>query len=505
MASSLPLITLEEHYVDHQVLSNSQEDTHAYSGFSQPLMNKLGSLGDDRLADLDANSISMQVLSHAPVDPSPPVCRGANDRLAATVRRNPSRYAAFALLPMGDPQAAAEELNRCVSDLGFVGALVNNHHKGSYYDDPRYWPVFSTAQGLDVPVYIHPTFPSQDKIYQYRGHYSDSVAQMLGAWGWGWHSDVGLHLLRLYAAGLFDLFPRLKVVIGHMGEMLPFQLDRIIDITEDMNTPEWNRPRGLREVWENNIWITTSGMFSLAPMTCLLKVTTPDKIMLSVDYPFSSNEKGKQFINDLWNSGIVSGRDVEGIAYRNAEALLKLRAGEDYSNPAQKRALGEGVNDSSRKKRGRPPKESDVPAPEPGAPMPNSPVESEAATRRLEKRKCQYCQRIFSRIEHRVRHEKTTHMGEKPFQCQHCSKAFSRSDNFHQHLRTVHSNETTSTNQQNGENSTNSNSNDGNSGSGNDQAGTVFDQSDAATSFFEGLQTYANEHNSPSEGKEDWQ
>ncbi|KAB2577372.1 Decarboxylase orsB [Lasiodiplodia hormozganensis] len=490
MASSMPLVTLEEHYVDHQVLGTSQEDAFAYSAFPQPLMDKLASLGDDRLADLDANSISMQVLSHAPVDPSPHVCRGANDRLAATVRRNPTRYAAFALLPMVDPQAAAEELNRCVRDLGFVGALVSNHHKGSFYDDPRYWPVFSTAQGLDVPVYIHPAFPSQDKIYQYRGHYSEPIAQMLGAWGWGWHCDVGLHVLRLYAAGLFDLFPKLKIVIGHMGEMLPFQLDRIIDITEGMNTPEWNRQRGLRQVWESNIWITTSGMFSLAPMTCLLKVTSPDKIMLSVDYPFSANEKGKQFIDDLWNSGLVSGRDVEGIAYRNAEALLKIRTGEDngYSNLAHKRALGEGVNDNSlRKKRGRPPKDSDMPPSEPGAQVPISPVESEAAARRMEKRRCQYCQRIFSRIEHRVRHEKTTHMGEKPFQCQYCSKAFSRSDNFHQHLRTVHSSETASTNQQNGDNNTGSNSNDGNST--NDQSGTVFDQSDTATSFFEGLQT----------------
>ncbi|EKG19353.1 Amidohydrolase 2 [Macrophomina phaseolina MS6] len=408
----LPLITLEEHYIDHQVLGTSQEDAFAYSTFPQPLMEKLAALGDDRLSDLDNNSISLQVLSHAPVDPSPQVCRGANDRLAATVRRHPSRYAAFALLPMGDPQAAAEELNRSVRDLGFVGALVNNHHKGSFYDDPRYWPVFSTAQGLNVPVYIHPCFPSQDKIYQYRGHYSESIAQMLGAWGWGWHSDVGLHILRLFAAGLFDLFPKLKVVIGHMGEMLPFQLDRIIDISEGLQTPEWTgRQRGLREVWESNIWITTSGMFSLAPLACLLKVTSPEKIMLSVDYPFSANEKGKQFIDDLWNSGLVSGRDVEGIAYRNAEALLGIRAGQENGYSAvNKRALGEGVNDNSmRKKRGRPPKESEVPTTETAsAAVPMSPVETEAAARRMEKRRCQYCQRIFSRIEHRVRHEKTT-------------------------------------------------------------------------------------------------
>ncbi|KAL1624011.1 hypothetical protein SLS56_007993 [Neofusicoccum ribis] len=458
MASMLPLITLEEHYVDHQVLGTSQEDAFAYSSFPQPLMDKLASLGDDRLSDLDSNSISLQ--------------------------------------------AAAEELTRCIRDLGFVGTLINNHHKGSFYDDPRYWPVFSTAQGLNVPVYIHPTFPSQDRVYQYRGHYSEPIAQMLGAWGWGWHSDVGLHILRLYAAGLFDLFPKLKIVIGHMGEMLPFQLDRIIDISESLNAPEWTgRQRGLREVWENNIWITTSGMFSLAPMACLLKVMSPERIMLSVDYPFSDNDKGKQFIEDLWNSGLVSGRDVEGIAYRNAETLLGIKAGQenDYNNLPNKRPLVEGVNENSiRRKRGRPPKDSDAPAADAQTAM--SPVETEAAARRMEKRRCQYCQRIFSRIEHRVRHEKTTHMGEKPFQCQYCSKAFSRSDNFHQHLRTVHSNESTAG--QNGENNANNNNNNSSSSS-NDQAGTVFEQSDAAASFFEGLQTYANV-NSPTEAQEDW-
>jgi len=193
---------------------------------------------------------------------------------------------------------------------------------GQFYDDERFWSVFEKAQELNVPIYIHPTFASDSMMEHYKGNYSDSVAIALSAFGWGWHSETGLHILRLFASGLFDRFPKLKIIIGHMGELLPFQLDRILAVAERWDKKE----RDLAEVWRNNIWITTSGMFSLPPLECLLKTTSIDHVMYSVDYPFSSNEKGLKFFEEIEKSGLISGKDLELFAFRNAENLLGVKA-----------------------------------------------------------------------------------------------------------------------------------------------------------------------------------
>jgi len=219
------------------------------------------------------------------------------------------------------PLAAAAELARCVQDLGFVGALLDNHLDGEFYDAAKFWPVFEKAQELDVPLYIHPTFASEKMLEHYKGNYDDAVAQQLSAFGWGWHSDTGLHILRLFASGLFDRFPKLKIVIGHMGELLPFQLDRCINITN-----RWtNRERGLKQVWDENIWVTTSGMFSLPPLACLLQTTSVDRVLYSVDYPFSATEKGREFFGEVVKSGLLKGGELEMFASGNAEKLLKLK------------------------------------------------------------------------------------------------------------------------------------------------------------------------------------
>jgi hypothetical protein len=154
---------------------------------------------------------------------------------------------------MLEPAEAPVELERCIKQLGFVGALVNNHTNGTFYDDEKCWPVFEKAVELDVPIYIHPSFPSQTMADHYKGNYSDQVAFMLSIASWGWHSECGLHILRLFAAGLFDKYPKLKIIIGHDGEMLPFMLDR----TLPLSTFWGERQRDLRTVWEQSIWVTT--------------------------------------------------------------------------------------------------------------------------------------------------------------------------------------------------------------------------------------------------------
>ena len=222
---------------------------------------------------------------------------------------------------MNEPAAAAQELERCVKTLGFVGALVNNHEKGRFYDDEFFWPVFSQCQELDVPIYLHPTVPSP-QMAKSSGNYPDIVAKGLDTYCWGWHSETGVHFLRLFASSLFDAYPRLKVVIGHMGEMLPFMLDRIVRFAKK----QWPaRERDLQTVWDQNMYITTAGMFSVAPMACLLRVCKVEHILYSVDYPFSSNEEGKEFMDELARSGLCSKEGMDKIAYGNAEELLGVK------------------------------------------------------------------------------------------------------------------------------------------------------------------------------------
>ena len=155
----------------------------------------------------------------------------------------------------------------------------------------------------------------------YEGNFPQPAAFGMAANGWSWHSEVALHVLRLVSAGLFDRHPKLKIVIGHMGEMLPFQLHRVFESAR----PWVELKRGWKQVWDENIWITTSGMFSVDPMACVLRNTKIDHIMYSVDYPFYPSARGQQFMLELEQSGLVDEEQYRKIAYENAETLLKLR------------------------------------------------------------------------------------------------------------------------------------------------------------------------------------
>ncbi|KAF4624692.1 hypothetical protein G7Y89_g13474 [Cudoniella acicularis] len=271
---------------------------------------------------MSLGSISLQVISHGPGTLSPTQCAAANLQLFTAVSANPSRFAGFACLPMADPTAAAEELKSCISEYKFVGALIDNHVNGAFYDGPSYRPFFQTAQELDIPIYLHPTWVSPSSSQLYSGNFTPGASASIGASGFGWHSETGIHILRLFASGLFDLFPKLKIVIGHMGEMLPFMLQRICELSI-----RWGEiKRGFREVWDENIWITTSGVWSLDPMACILRNTKIEHILYSVDYPFAKNERGLKWIEELEESGMVSKEDLEKIAYKNAEKLLGVKA-----------------------------------------------------------------------------------------------------------------------------------------------------------------------------------
>ena len=281
----------------------------------------LDDIGPKRLDDMDAGGVDVQVLSHhggieqlAPRE-AVPMAREANDYLASAIDRHRGRFAGFAALPMTDPGAAAAELERTVQKLGFKGALINGHSQGQFLDSQRFWPIFEVAERLGVPIYLHPAEPPDPVYAAYYEDLPDGKAQILSTAAWGWHVDTGMHALRLIVSGVFDVFPKLQVILGHMGEALPFFVARA-----DRKLAHFGLSRTLIETLEENFYFTTSGMFTYQPLLCLLLVVGADRVMFAVDYPLSASSEGSDFLRHAPISKI----DLEKIAHANAENLLQI-------------------------------------------------------------------------------------------------------------------------------------------------------------------------------------
>jgi predicted TIM-barrel fold metal-dependent hydrolase len=218
---------------------------------------------------------------------------------------------------VADPDAAAVELEHAVKQLGFKGALINGTIQGRFLDDPFFAPLLAHAEALDVPLYLHPAPPPEAVQKAYFSGLEPGLSRILAIAGWGWHAEQGLHTLRLIATGVFDRFPKLRIVIGHMGEMIPFFLARI----DAAVTPfAKGLQRSVADYFHSNVHITTSGIFTAPPLHLALEVVGADRIMFSVDYPYSSNEQGRAFLEKL----SLSPADFEKITHGNAERLLKI-------------------------------------------------------------------------------------------------------------------------------------------------------------------------------------
>lgn len=316
-------ITLEEHFSSNAVRASiAAAGGDPLEGFPKHIGDRLADLHDARLKDMDDNGVAIQVVSHTPVNHSTAAAISAgNDELATAVKAHPGRLAGFAVLPMAEPTAAAAELERCVKTHGFVGALVDNHTNGLFYDGDEFDGFWAKAQELDVPIYLHPTWPSEDMV---KASYSGGglegrpfEAVTIGAFGFGWHVECGNHFMRLLAARTFEKFPKLKVVFGHCGELLPYMFARI-----DKATGRWGLKRSFAQVMHENIWMTTSGMFDTNSLKCLLGVMPADRVMFSVDYPFSMNELGKEYLETIRKEGFMDEKQLDAFAYGNAHALL---------------------------------------------------------------------------------------------------------------------------------------------------------------------------------------
>ena len=315
-------VTLEEHFFTESYLQAAKDDPSVQFGGLQP---KLLDLGAGRIAAMDEAGIDLQVLSLAAfalegldAATGTALARDVNDELAAAVKANPTRLAGFATVALKDAEAAVVELERSISKLGFVGLMLNGTVEGRFMDDPAFLPVFEAAARLGVPVYLHPAPAPKVVKAAYFSGLPGELGNMLSIAGWGWHAETGLHTLRLIVSGLFDKVPGLQLVVGHMGEGLPYALARSSGI---LSGPARLR-QAVAEYFKTNIHLTTSGYFTLSPLKCALEVVGIERLMYSVDYPFSPNTHGREFLKKA--AGVLSADDMEKLAGGNAEKVLKI-------------------------------------------------------------------------------------------------------------------------------------------------------------------------------------
>jgi predicted TIM-barrel fold metal-dependent hydrolase len=321
-------IAIEEHFITpmyrEKVSANEFRNFYLTSRSEQighNILEQNMDLGDKRLAYMDAAGVDVQVLSFGSPGPQGfdaqtaiPMARDANDRLFAAMQAHPDRFAGFAALPTAAPEAAGDELERCVAKLGFKGAMIHGHTQGSFLDERKYWPIFERAAALDVPIYLHPTYPHPDAIKAYFSGYEE-----LARAGWGFAIDTSCHFLRIVFAGVFDAYPKLQIILGHLGEGLPFAMHRLND-----HTYQAAAKRGLQrtplEYLKQNMLVTTSGNWYPPAFLCTLLALGADNILFAVDWPYEPNTIAMKFLDDL----TISDVDKEKIAHGNAERILRM-------------------------------------------------------------------------------------------------------------------------------------------------------------------------------------
>ena len=285
---------------------------------------QLAEVGPERLRLMDAAGISLQVLSVSgpgaellsPTE-SPAFAREYNDRLAAAIAHYPDRFRGFAHLPMTNPAAAADELARTVRDHHFRGAMINGTTTSLFLDDPQFAPLLAQAEALRVPLYLHPGVPPAPVRSVYYERLPNGLGERLSMAGFGWHAETAIHVLRLILSGTLERYPGLRLIIGHMGEMLPVMMARA-DMT--IATDQTQLPRSISQTLRDQVCITTSGIFTRPPLEAALATFGLDNILFSVDYPYAPNKPGHEFLAGLQ----LPPADVAKLAYGNAERVLAL-------------------------------------------------------------------------------------------------------------------------------------------------------------------------------------
>lgn len=334
MRQPMKIITIEEHLAGapiYRYLAKYSETDAPYTpmahGKGRPYdadPELFGDLDKRRIADMDQYGITMQILSCPAksqllaAKEAPAIVAETNDYIAGVVKKHPDRYGAFALLPWSAPEAAVKEAER-IKKAGFQGILLAGRASGgnAFLDDKRFLLILEACEALELPIYVHPGAPLRAVQEPYYGGLGDEVSARLSLHGWGWHNEAGIQVLRTILAGRFDQFPKLQLIAGHWGEMLPFFLSRL-----DQSMPRCvtKLERTVTETFRQNVYVTPSGMFDAPQLKFCLEVLGAERIMHSVDCPFISNAGARPFLEDA----PISQPEKELIAYKNAEKLFGL-------------------------------------------------------------------------------------------------------------------------------------------------------------------------------------
>jgi len=320
--STIGKIALEEHFSFSEILDSSYA---ALRGAD--VKRQIEELGTERIAEMDRGGVELCILSLvAPgiqaipnVSQAVAVSRRANDYLAEHVAKYPKRLKGFAAVPLQDPQSAAQELTRCIKELGFCGAMVNGFSQigvedsAVYYDLPQYRPFWATLQELNVPFYLHPRAPLSTRQQSYEGH------SWIAGSSWGYGVETSIHALRLIGSGLFDEYPTLKVILGHLGEGLPFGIWRIDHrIAKTGVRPKAKLP--IAHYLRENFYITTSGNFRAQALIDVMMEVGADRVLYSVDYPFEDMAEASNWFDQV----DISEPDRLKIGRSNAKQLFHL-------------------------------------------------------------------------------------------------------------------------------------------------------------------------------------
>ena len=332
----MKIITLEEHYSDQRIMDANnvfQKKRPPMSPEREEAMKFLMSRSfpgeelldfESRLRYMDDNRIDMQVLSFTspvsdlvPAEEAVKICRQANDITKQHMDEYPGRFQGFATLPMADPKAAAEELERCVKELGFCGTLLAGRYQGRFYNEAEFFPIFEKAAELNVPVSFHPALIPMDvqETYYMSDAYSYIVGSELASAGYGWHSEVGIQIMRLILSGIFDKLPNLKFISGHWGETIPAFLDRMDTILDQEIT---GLKKKVSEYYKEHVYITPSGIMSVDQLEYIVKLMGADHVLYAVDYPYMKPDNVYEFLME----SSLTDEEKELIAYKNAERLL---------------------------------------------------------------------------------------------------------------------------------------------------------------------------------------
>ena len=331
----MKIITFEEHLTDpvlNPAVSKLLIEDAPYYGYVlgkglpyYPDFNLYADIGELRIADMDKYGIDMQVFSapiqngYMPGKEAEPFVKSLNDRMADAINKHPDRFKGFAALPWSDPDLSAKELERAVKELGLSGAMLAGRpvRESLFLDDPMFDPILAKAEELNVPIYVHPGAPAPEVQNAYYARLGDELSARLSLFGWGWHNEAGIQVLRMVLAGVFDKHPNLQVISGHWGEFVPFYLSRLDQALPQKCT---GLSTTITEAYAQHVYVTPSGIFDYPQLQFCISVLGAERILYSVDFPLIPHDGAREFIENA----PISAADKEKIAFGNAEKLLNL-------------------------------------------------------------------------------------------------------------------------------------------------------------------------------------